>query len=173
MDKRQSGAHIVQVFLVEPLSFLGKESRMHCNAGGAQMLETLSRNAWVQILIGRYDPLNTGLDKRTRTGSSPPMMCMRLEGNIRGTSASSVPGLLQGHRLGMLHIFVDVEPLTGNFAAGIHNDTTNEWSRTNTSDTICRELERPGHHAPICLSPLGPFFSQCRCCKHKNPISRI
>src|SRR5713226_2271662 len=115
---------------------------MHCNAGLAQVLETLSRNARIQILNGRYDPLNARRDERTRTGSSPTVMSMWLQRNIRATSASSVPRLLQGHRLGMLHIFVNIEPLPGNFAARIHNDTTNERSRTNSSDTICRELDR-------------------------------
>src|SRR6266545_7875436 len=152
MNVRPASAHEMNVRLIQSRGFFAKQPGAYFYAGFAQISKAATGNLWIRIFNGRDNPFDSRLEQRIGARLRAPVVRMRFQRNIGGTTARSGASLFQRDRLGMLQLIVKVKAFSDDLSAGADDDGTNERARTDLARAPRSQIERAGHHLAICFS---------------------
>src|SRR5215813_3304430 len=84
-------------------------------------------------------------------------MSMGLQRNISGSTTRLFTGLLERHRFCVLDLIEKIEALAGDSSVGVHDNSTDERTRTDLANTAPCLFQGARHHLAICLGLLLQF----------------
>src|SRR6185503_9080339 len=135
----------MQVSLVDLRRFVSQQSCLDDYTRSAQVSKTFSGNFRVQVFDRRHHALDPGGDEGVSARRRTPVMRVRLERDVRRTTACFFPRDFERDRLGVLDGFKNVEAFTNDLTSRTDDDTTNQWPRTHLAHTPRRQIERTRH----------------------------
>src|SRR5712692_886866 len=160
MNKRLNGSHEMNVGFVQSRCFISQQASRHLDPCFPQMSKATAGNSWVWIFDRRDDALDSCLDQRIGARGCAAIMRVRFERNVSRPSLCAHSGLVQGNRLGVLHLIENIETFTRDLSASVDDHSADEGAGANLSDTARSEFKRALHHFAIYVNSLFQAVTQ-------------
>src|ERR1044072_3510793 len=134
MHERASGAHEMQIVLIEFLGFVGEQANGDFPARAAKVRKTFSRNFRIRIIDWADDARDSCLDERIAARRCAAVMSVGLEGHVGSGAGRSFSSLLERISLGVFQFLVDIKTFTESLAVRTCNNAPHQRTRTPLSD---------------------------------------